>query len=583
MPGIEQEISEIKTTLAVLGSRVDRLEDRATPVSAPSIGMTPPPPTPILGVDEKTSSIGPKPPPESTGKIESAVTGKWFAIIGVVALIFGVSFFLKFAFENNLIGVTGRVMLGLAAGLALLITGDYLARRESYRAYAFYLTGGGLALLYLSVYAAFGFYHLIGQAAAFSFMILVTAGGAALSLRFRSERLAGLALIGGFLTPLLLSRGADQHVILFTYLLILDLGFLAVSAFRRFPRLSLLALVGTALVFSAWYSRFYQSLILGPTILFLTIAFLIFLIAPILRSIVSRRANSGLSENILAALNAAAYFGLGYHLLLPFYEPYLGFFFVIGAAIYLALGALLSAVNPADRPNLLALSGVGLVLATVAAPVQLTGQWITIAWAVEGLILTIIGFRLASGYLRAFSLIVLTVMVVRLVTIDRFIHNSPAAFVPIGNGRFFTFLVGALAFFAAAYFYYRHRDSLQPRESKVPAALGVAGNLLLALTGSQEISASVAATNLKSLLWSLLWTAHAAVLMVAGIIWRFKTARQLAIAGLAVVIAKVFLVDIARLSDLYRIVSFISLSAVLLVLSFLSYRFRDTLKRFLLE
>ncbi len=169
---IEQEILGIKQALAEIGSRVSRLEGRT--ISPPRSNLAE---VPTLGVlSPQTPSVGDASTPDtvsSSAKIESAVTGKWFAVIGIIALIFGVSFFLKFAFENNLIGVTGRVMLGLGAGLVLLVVGDYLARRESYRAYSFYLTGGGLALLYLSIYAAFNFYQLISQYGAFGFMILV--------------------------------------------------------------------------------------------------------------------------------------------------------------------------------------------------------------------------------------------------------------------------------------------------------------------------------------------------------------------------------------------------------------------------
>ncbi|MEK7621809.1 MAG: DUF2339 domain-containing protein [Patescibacteria group bacterium] len=585
MPDIEQEILGIKQTLAEVGLRVGRLERRAGIPSTLGVDMATPvtPPT-ITSIDSLLKPVATtKSQPISNTKTESAITGKWFAIIGVITLLFGVGFFLKFAFENNLIGVTGRVILGLLAGLALLVTGDILARRERYRAYAFYLMGGGLALLYLSIYASFGFYHLIGQTAAFGFMILVTAGGVGLAARWKSETLATLALLGGFLTPLLLSSGTNQYGSLFTYLIILDLGFLVLSAFQRFTRLSLLTLLGTGFVFSPWYFRFYHAQFLGPTMLFLTLAFLIFLLAPTLRSLLRREISASSSESILAALNAAAYFGLSYSLLVDRYEPYLGFFFVLGAAIYLALGTLISAVNSADRSNILALSGVGLVLVTVAVPIQLDSQWITIAWAIEGVILTAIGFRLVSESLRTFALIVFAIMLVRLIAIDQSARGSLSALLPFMNERFATFLLGSLALFAVAYFYHRYRSTLTLREAKVPSVLGVAANLLLMLTLSQEVSVITNSANSKNLLWSLLWTAHAAVLMIVGIIWHSRAARRLAIVGFAVVIAKAFFVDIAQLSDLYRIISFISLSIVLLVLSFLSFRFRDTIKRFLLE
>src|SRR5215207_342932 len=98
--------------------------------------------------------------------LESLIGGVWFNWVGIIVLTFGVAFFLRHAFQNEWVGPTGRVALGAVAGLAVLVFADLL-RARGLRQYAFVLSGGGVLILYLSIYAAFNFYQLIAQPVAF--------------------------------------------------------------------------------------------------------------------------------------------------------------------------------------------------------------------------------------------------------------------------------------------------------------------------------------------------------------------------------------------------------------------------------
>src|SRR3989338_1552490 len=96
-----------------------------------------------------------------------------FTGIGAIAVTFGLGFFLRYAFENNLITETMRVALGLMAGAALLIFGEITRKR--FPSYGQIVTGGGLGILYLSIFFSFDFYNLVSQPIAFLWMIMVTA------------------------------------------------------------------------------------------------------------------------------------------------------------------------------------------------------------------------------------------------------------------------------------------------------------------------------------------------------------------------------------------------------------------------
>jgi uncharacterized membrane protein len=175
-----------------------------------------------------------------------------------VAILFGVAFFLKYSFDNKLIGETGRIILGMIWGAAFLAAGEYLQKKKNLKLYGQLLSGGGLGALYLSLYAAFALYHLIPAWLAAIGMIAVTTTGMTLSVRYNAFSLAAIALLGGFLTPVMLSTGQNQPLTLFGYILLLDIGTLTLYRFRRWPSLIVMSLIGTALIYTGWHAEFYD-------------------------------------------------------------------------------------------------------------------------------------------------------------------------------------------------------------------------------------------------------------------------------------------------------------------------------------
>ncbi len=141
--------------------------------------------------------------------------------IGVVSVIFGIGFFLKYAFDNNLIDEMGRVILGFISGILFIFLGDYL--RKKYQNYGILLMGGGFVILYLA--AKFGLvYSLYGNAMAFIIMTLVTLVAVLFAYKKSSKVVALISLVGGFLVPVLSASGSPNEMVLFNYILILLLG-----------------------------------------------------------------------------------------------------------------------------------------------------------------------------------------------------------------------------------------------------------------------------------------------------------------------------------------------------------------------
>jgi len=209
----------------------------------------------------------PEPAPES---LESRIGGRWLLNIGIAAIVIGVAYFEKLAIDNNWVGETARVIQGGVLGAILVYAGGRFAR-AGYNAYGQMIIGGGVAVMYVSTYAAFNYYRLIDRPAAFLLLVAITALGAFLADRHNSQGLAIFAVGGGFATPFLLPGNTDAQLALFTYDAILIAGTVFLAGRRDWPFLHLVSYLATVLTVAAWADRFYDASKYLRTELFLTL------------------------------------------------------------------------------------------------------------------------------------------------------------------------------------------------------------------------------------------------------------------------------------------------------------------------
>lgn len=202
---------------------------------------------------------------------EAFVGGRLLNRIGALAIIVGIGFFLKYAFDNNWISEPVRVLIGAAAGVACLV----FARRTHQRGFAVFsqgLVGSGIGILYLSVYATFNFYALLPQIPSFVLMTAVTAIALAQGVQYRSLAVALLGWAGGYLTPWMLSTGEPNEIKLFGYLALLTVGLLGLVV--RMPSWSViqpLTAAGTWLWYVVWHVDAYSSDAYAITLFFILV------------------------------------------------------------------------------------------------------------------------------------------------------------------------------------------------------------------------------------------------------------------------------------------------------------------------
>ena len=182
--------------------------------------------------------------------MEFAIASTWLLRVGVVILVMGIGFFLKYSVDHGWIAPSARVALSILTGIGLLAAGIKLLRTV-YQLLGQGLIGGGIATLYLSIFAAVNFYHLIDAYTGFALMALITASAGVMAVRFDSLLIAILGIIGGYATPVLLSTGAVDFVGLFAYMLVLGCGILGISVKKNWHLLNYLGFACTYILFAA--------------------------------------------------------------------------------------------------------------------------------------------------------------------------------------------------------------------------------------------------------------------------------------------------------------------------------------------
>jgi uncharacterized membrane protein len=607
---LRRELAELRQLLAELTGRVYRLERAmqtsslpvgenasAGPLEIPGPSLSDQPPAPSSSIESTPTIV---PPHLATAKadtnidLEARIGSHWLNRIGIAAVLIGVSYFLKYAFDNNWIGPAGRITIGLLAGIAVVIWSERF-RTRGYRIFSFSLKAVGIGVLYLSLWAAFQVYNLIPSGVAFVAMLLVTASTAALAVAQDAEILAAFALAGGFMTPVLLSTGQNREVELFSYLALLNGATLVLVVFKPWRRLLVLSFVGTQLMYVGWHVTYYTREQLRVTLGFATLFFAIFAVAPLMGKGKEREANvSATVPYVIAFLNAMVYFLQVYTMLQDVDKAAIAWFALALAAVYIFLSRQMttreSNASAAATLHFLHLAlAIGFI--TIAIPIRLNAHWITIGWFVEAAVLLWVADRVKSDFLNVFAIAALALGVARLLFIDNFYSERVLL-----NARMAVHLV-AIGVLALVAWYGEHRNDDSGRQAAAIAIIAL--NLLALVALSREVadyySRAFLAASRKPGVWiggewsstrnvaiardftfSALWMGYGAMLIIVGFWRRSAFIRWQALVLIAATTIKVFVYDVSQLDRGYRILSFIVLGVLLLAISF-GYQ-RDWLK-----
>ena len=307
--------------------------------------------------------------------------------IGIAILVLAIGYFVKYAIDQNWIGPVARVAIGILCGGILIALAHRF--RNNYRGFSSVLAGGGIAVFYFTITLAFQQFQLFSQTTAFIIMIVITIFAVALALLYDKQELAIIALIGGFLAPLLVSTGQGNYKVLFTYLVILNSGLLVIAYNKAWRLLNLLSFIFTVLMFGSWliFLNNETADTFKNGFIFATVFYLLFLIINIAHNINEKKKFIASDFGILLA-NTSLYFAAGIYCLNNIEaREFRGLFSASLGVFNLCISYFLFRRQKVDTNILYLLIGITLTFISITAPIQLSGNYITVFWASEAVLL----------------------------------------------------------------------------------------------------------------------------------------------------------------------------------------------------
>jgi uncharacterized membrane protein len=347
-----------------------------------------------------------------------------------------------------------------------------------------------------------------------------------------------------------------------------------------------LAVVGTLPAFAAvavWASALRP--LWHQRLVFAVLPYLLFLLYPLL---LGRRARDARLPWVAAVVASALAFLVARPAIVAGgHGDVIGLLPVVqGLALAGLLGFLLRLEPAADRDQgrLALVAGAALAFVTVAIPLQLDRQWITVGWALEGAALAWLHTRIRHRGLLWTAAGLLVVVFVRLTLNPAVLSYHPRGEMPILNWYLYTYLLAAAAMFAAAAFLRRGDAVLHDRLPRPATVLPSLGAVLLFLLLNIEIADFFATGPTLTFRWSgaslaqdlsytLGWALFAIGLLVAGVVAKSRAARAASVLLLLATAFKAFLHDLARLGGLYRVASFVGLAVCLALVALALQRF----------
>lgn len=515
---------------------------------------------------------------EKKEEFHEATSGQILGRIGITALILGISFFLKYAFDNDWITPMGRIFIGILVGAILLGFGQYY--RKKYLAFSEIMLGGGIAVLYLSVYSAYHYYDLVSVSITAVAMFLITLLTFAFSLWNEDSKLAILATIGGFATPFMIGNIGDNMIEIFAYTTLLNLGVLAISFFKKWPILVFAGLIGTIVNFSVWYFNYFETKDLGATVFFLAITFFIFLSASMYR-ILAEKENTEESDYVVLVVNTFVFFSYFYNIMTPEYKSSMGFFTVLISFLFMYLSYIAQKNNPENKSINIILPGLAVIFLSIAIPIQFSDSWVAIAvaWFIEAVILYVLASKMSSRGYQVMGLVVYAVAL--LYSFSKILDLGDRNLVAFSSEQFAVMLIAIISSYSISYVYYRYGSESIEIQKRGIAAFVILANVLTIFTFTRELNIYFDNNNNETYksaktTISIFWAIYATILTIIGFIKRTALLRVMGLVLFVITAVKIF-VDVWDLGPIYRIVSFIGFGIITIGVSFLYAKYKDRL------
>jgi uncharacterized membrane protein len=516
--------------------------------------------------------------------------GNVFAKVGLIILFFGVGFLVKYAAERNYFPVEVRFIVAAMIGIGLLVIGWRL--RHSKTLFGLLLQGGGVGVLYVTVFAAAKLFSMLPLGLALAIMIALVAFSAMLAILQNAKYLALFGAAGGFLAPILTSTGSGNHVMLFSYYALLNLGIVSIAWYRSWRELNLLGFVFTFIIGLTWGINYYQPAYFNSVEPFLILFFLFFVTIAVLFAVRQPPQLKGYVDGTLVFGVPVVAFALQTSLIKNI-EYGLAFSALGMSALYIAL-ALSLWQRAAQGLRLLteAFLALGVVFGTLAIPLALDGHWTSAAWALEGAAIIWVGVRqqrllarLFGIFLQLASGVAYFSAMVRFDRVIQFVGSSNAQWV-VFNSTYLGAVLISLAGLFSSYYLYKHREQLHEAEAASHVFLLVWGLLWWLGAGHREILNYLEVNDhLKQVAASLLLFVTASAVLLQRVAQRlvWPPARYPVLGLIGIMYVALLLTHATRHSHPFDMLGSLAWAAAFAAQYFILYQYRQVARQTTLQ
>jgi uncharacterized membrane protein len=365
------------------------------PKPAPAVSPVPSTPVPV--------AVVPRPKPAKEGRgLEFMMGGKAAAFIGIAILVAGIALLVGYAIQQDWMGPGTRVVLGLLAGGGLVGIGHFTGLKDrKYMLFARVLTGGGSALFYFTVFAAYAFYHLIGPWAAGAGLFASALAVFGLAMVYGSQAVGVLGVLGAFTTPLLIDGDMDAGVFPLVYVALVNVPVILLGVRRKWQVLYNLAFVFTVIHYLSWI-EWVGAAELWPGLGFALLFFGQYAALGLLKLRCEQRVQGRAADMIRLVSASLLLLAIVYGLLDDAGKnQWIGAAFLLLALLHVGLAQFAFKTLTRFNGEILAFLAGGLAFAILALPAQLDGEWVSLGWALEGVVLAWFALRVQSRTLQA--------------------------------------------------------------------------------------------------------------------------------------------------------------------------------------
>jgi uncharacterized membrane protein len=556
----EARLDAIERRLARL-ERLLRVEEPPAPVPLP-------PPAPAAPPAPSAA-----PPPRATApaqeiNLEELFGGRVLAWLGGSAVVLGAVFFLVMAVSRGWIDEPTRVVLAFLGSTVLLGVGLWLHERKGQTQASLALTAAAIASLYASLVVGTVVYGLIADAAGLAIAGLVGAVAAAIAVRWSSQVVGGIGILGALLAPVLVDAGASSASLAFMAVALV--AAVAVLVWQRWSWLAFGSFLVSVPQLLDWLDNERDRLVLALAVL--ALFWVLFVVAALAHEVRVPTPTLRASSAMLLFADVVLVAGAGWGLLHDRGRAAEATTWVLGvAAAHLGLG-LATLRGRISRQIGALLIALATAVSAIGFALALSGPALVVGWAVHAVLLAWLAERTQDerATVGAIGFLVLALGHV-------LVFEAPPDALANGLDNAAKGLIGiAVVALAAALSSRFALGRLAPWREILESAAGA----LLVYLGSVAIvdasgaSAASGTTQSGQLLLSAFWSAAGVAAVVAGLVADRRRLRLGGLGLLGIAIVKVFLVDLATLESIYRVGSFVGLGLLLIGCAFAYQRVR---------